>query len=383
MRRGISHSAGPRLVFFTGGTALRQVSRQLPNYTSNSVHLVTPFDSGGSTAALRKAFGMPAMGDIRNRLLALADAALVPGAVFDFCEQRLPLCGTVAEQRAALLSMGKAEHPVWDGMPDAFADILRRHLCHFLARMPDDFDPHGANLGNLLLTGGYLENGRDFGPTLKLFGEVFNLRGEVYPVVNESLHLACELDDGSRVVGQHLFKALPGRIRRLFLTAHEPGCPCPPAEESSRRPPLSPDAVAGLGTADLICYPMGSFYTSVLANLLPQGVGKAVAAADCPKVFIPNSGSDAELRGLSLPEQVDALLGALWDDAPEAPVERLLQHVLVDGRHGRYEGGFGADVRDSLARRGVRVLDAPIVQKDDPQRHEPDCTIRALLGFLP
>ena len=39
---------GPRLVFFTGGTALRGLSRSLTRYTHNSVHLVTPFDSGGS-----------------------------------------------------------------------------------------------------------------------------------------------------------------------------------------------------------------------------------------------------------------------------------------------------------------------------------------------
>ena len=42
---------GPRLVFFTGGTALRGLSRSLTRYTHNSVHLVTPFDSGGSSEA--------------------------------------------------------------------------------------------------------------------------------------------------------------------------------------------------------------------------------------------------------------------------------------------------------------------------------------------
>lgn len=80
---------GPRLVF-TGGTALRDLSRQLIHYTHNSVHLVTPFDSGGSSAALRRSFAMPAVGDIRNRLLALADSAVVPAAVMAFCASRLP-----------------------------------------------------------------------------------------------------------------------------------------------------------------------------------------------------------------------------------------------------------------------------------------------------
>ena len=52
---------------------MRSVSRELKTRTWRSVHIVTPFDSGGSSARLRTALGMPAIGDLRNRLLALAD----------------------------------------------------------------------------------------------------------------------------------------------------------------------------------------------------------------------------------------------------------------------------------------------------------------------
>src|SRR5688572_20913617 len=64
---------GPRLLFFSGGSALRGLSRKLKLYTENSAHLITPFDSGGSSALLRDTFGMPSVGDLRNRLMALAD----------------------------------------------------------------------------------------------------------------------------------------------------------------------------------------------------------------------------------------------------------------------------------------------------------------------
>ena len=52
---------GPSILFFSGGSALRQVSRA-QELSHNSIHLVTPFDSGGSSAKLRKAFDMPAIG---------------------------------------------------------------------------------------------------------------------------------------------------------------------------------------------------------------------------------------------------------------------------------------------------------------------------------
>ena len=64
---------GPKILFFSGGSALKKLSQELIHYTHNSIHIITPFDSGGSSATLRTAFGMPAVGDIRNRLMALAD----------------------------------------------------------------------------------------------------------------------------------------------------------------------------------------------------------------------------------------------------------------------------------------------------------------------
>ncbi len=399
---------GPRLTFFTGGTALRGLSRELTRHTHNSVHLVTTFDSGGSSAALRRAFAMPAVGDIRNRLLALADSAVVPAMVLDFCASRLPAEDEVVAEsvniagfnvslsgkkdpadflRQQLTGMGRPGHRVWKTMPRVFADALRLHLNFFLDRMPADFDPYRACFGNLVLAGGYLHHKRDFDPVLAFFSRLLQTRGVVRPIVRESLHLAAELDDGSMVVGQHRFRDLPRPVRRLFLTVHEPErlndqnfrdlstTPC--------RPPLAPAANVYLSSAGAICYPMGSFYTSVLANLLPQGVGRTVVEADCPKIFIPNSGNDAELFGLSVAEQAAMILRHLREDAPDAPTDRLLHHVLVDSRHGCYEGGLGPEVRRALEDMGLNLVDRRMVCVNDPQHHEPELTARAILDLLP
>ncbi|MDE5879367.1 MAG: GAK system CofD-like protein, partial [Desulfovibrio sp.] len=326
--------ADARPLFFTGGSALRDTSRALARRTRHSVHLVTTFDSGGSSAALRRAFAMPAVGDIRNRLVALADADAVPGAALDFFTARLPAEGDPDELRAGLAALGQAAHPVWRGMPEAYARAFRLHLGHFLRRMPASFDPRLASLGNLLLAGGYLRHKRDLTPPIALFSQLLQVRGTVLPTVEESLHLAAELEDGARVVGQHRFKALPAPVRRLLLTVHEPGRggegEAAAADFIPCRPRLSAVAAEHLRTADAVCYPMGSFYSSVLANLLPSGVGRAVARRACPKVFIPNTGTDAELRGLDVAGQVAALLRTLREDAPWARTEELLDLVLVD-----------------------------------------------------
>ena len=119
-------------------------------------------------------------------------------------------------------------------------------------------------------------------------------------------------------------------MRRLFLTVHEPdraGSAVHP--QTPCRPPLAPAAAAYLRSA------------------------------------------------------VGMLLRHLREDAPEARTEELLHWVLVDSRNGRYEGGLGPEVRQALADMGVPLLERDMVREEDPQRHDPELTARALLGLLP
>ncbi|MDE7370901.1 MAG: GAK system CofD-like protein [Desulfovibrio sp.] len=378
-----ANPADARPLFFSGGTALRATSRALASRTRHSVHLLTTFDSGGSSAALRRAFAMPAVGDIRNRLVALADADAVPPAALDFFTARLPAEGDPEELRGRLSAMGQAVHPVWRTMPEAYARAFRLHLGHFLRRMPASFDPRLASLGNLLLAGGYLRHKRDLTPPIALFSQLLHVRGTVLPTVEESLHLAAELADGTLVVGQHEFKALAAPVARLLLTVHEPGRDADdgagPGAPTPCRPRLSSVAAEHVRTASAICYPMGSFYSSVLANLLPSGVGQAVARRASPKVFIPNTGTAAAQAGLGVAGQVAAILRTLRADAPWARTEELLQVVLVDSRHGRYEGGLGSETVRALEAMGVRLEDRDMVREAEPDRHDPEAVAQALL----
>lgn len=369
---------GPRILFFSGGTALRRLSQCLKHHTHNSVHLITPFDSGGSSATLRRAFTMPAVGDIRNRLLALADETLVPAAVFAVWQKRLPATGERDALLQELYDLAADRHPLWQGVPESFGEIMRQHLRHFLERMPETFDPRLAIVGNLLLAGGYVRHGKNLEPVLTLMQRLLHVRGTVLPCINESLHLAAELRNGDIVVGQHHITGhggspLPAPIKRIFLSVHER--PELHPERAPCTPHIASQAATHIRTADLVCFPMGSFYSSVLANLLPVGAGRSVAQSPCPKCYIPNTGTDPEQMGLSVAEGVRILLEMLRRDAPDMPTARLLNHVLVDTRNGDYPGGIDAE---GIAAQGVELLDMPLVEPNTAL-HDPEAVSRVLL----
>ena len=160
--------------------------------------------------------------------------------------------------------------------------------------MPEGFDLRGASIGNIILTAGYLENDNQLEPVLDAFSELACVRGVVRPVANANLLLAAKLSDGSVIVGQHMLTGkeatpLTSKIEQLWLA----GSLGDQKPVTITIPDTTHEHITG---ADLICYPIGSFYSSVVANLLPDGVGKAVAANSCPKVFIPNPTHDPEDR---------------------------------------------------------------------------------------
>ncbi len=354
---------GPKILFFSGGTALRHLSETLIEYTSNSIHLITPFDSGGSSAVLRRAFSMPAVGDLRNRIMALADRSTTGNpAVFELFAYRMPKDASQEELVKRLGRMINGEDPLIRHVPDPMRKIIRTHLRFFEQRRPDSFDLRGASIGNCILTGGYFNYNRLLDPVIYLFMKLVEARGIVRPIVNADLHLACELENGRVIVGQHRMTGketapIDAPIARQWLVSSLDD-PTPATVRIREKTEVL------IRQADVICYPYGSFYTSLLANLLPQGVGDAVVATNCPKVYIPNLGHDPEQRGMTVAGQVARLLETL-EAGCTRPCTRqdLLRFVLVDSRNGVYENPL--DIA-AIRRLGVEVVDVPIARPENP-----------------
>jgi len=240
---------------------------------------------------------------------------------------------------------------------DPMRKIVRNHLAMFQQNMPEDFDLRGASIGNLVLAGGYLANRRHLDPVIFMFSSLVQVRGIVRPVVNKNLQLSAELADGTTLTGQHLMtgketRPLSSPIKRLYLS-----------DEAGRQvdQPIRDKIRTLILDAELICYPMGSFHSSLLANLLPRGVGQAIAQANCPKIYVPSTGVDPECLGLSVADQVERLAATLMSDGDgdhHIAVSDVLHFILVDTRHGQYPGGLDLDRVRSM---GVEIIDCPLI----------------------
>ncbi|WP_417709875.1 GAK system CofD-like protein [Roseibium aggregatum] len=321
---------GPRTLFFSGGSALNGVAQSLKRYTHNSIHLVTPFDSGGSSQGLRIAFNMPAIGDLRSRLMALADETVLGHPdVFRLFTHRFSKTAAQADLAGELESMIAGTHVLVAAIEQPMRTLIQNQLGMFDNARPDSFDLRGASIGNLILAGGYLNQNQQLEPIIFLVAKLVGVQGTVRAVTDDNLHLGAELENGEVVIGQHLLTGkehppLVSPIKSLFFNRGLSG--------KDKAEAVFPDRNRSLiQSADLICYAPGSFYTSLLANLLPTGVGKAIAARTVPKVYVPGTGHDPETGTMSVADKVMTLLAYLRRDAgSDCPVDRLLNFVIVD-----------------------------------------------------
>ncbi|MBD8877096.1 GAK system CofD-like protein [Roseibium polysiphoniae] len=367
---------GPRLLFFSGGTALNGISRALKSYSFNSVHLVTPFDSGGSSQALRKAFDMPAIGDLRSRLMALADESVLGHPeVFELFTHRFKKSVSKRALTSELETMVAGTHPLVKAIERPMRTLIMHQLGVFQASKPSRFDLRGASIGNLILAGGYLNQQKELEPIIFLVSKLVGVQGIVRAIVDGNLHLGADLEDGRSVIGQHLLTGketapIESPIANLYLSKS-------PLERSPVSTKLSKRNKKLITSADLICYPPGSFYSSVLANILPEGVGKAIASRDVPKVFVPSLGDDPEAMGLSVAQKVQILLRYLKKDAgTDISDDQLLNLVLLDAG----EDTSARDLED-LAKLGIPAVALDLVSRPSAPYYDPHQVCEALLSL--
>ena len=304
---------GPRVVAIGGGTGLSTMLRGLKNHTKNLTAIVTVADDGGGSGRLRQDLGMPPPGDIRHCMEALANVEPVMQQLLTY---RFPAgSGNLTGQSFGTLSLAAL-----NGISDSFDQAVAR------------------------------------------MSQVLAISGRVLPVTNADVALEATFENGATVLGESKIcafkKAQDCRIESVRLLPEHPKA--------------LPEAVRAIRQADLILLGPGSLYTSVIPNLLVDGISDAVCASDALKIYICNiMTQDGETEGMTACDHVKALLR---HSAP-ALVDLCLCNCapVRQGLLERYREEDAAPIvvdRDAIEALGVEVVERPLASEtQDYARH--------------
>jgi len=238
---------GPKIVAIGGGNGLSTMLRGLKLHTRNITAVVTVADDGGGSGILRQDLGMPPPGDIRNCMQALANVEPVMEQLLGYRFKDGSLAG------------------------QAFGNLLLAAL----NGITDSFDQAVARMS-----------------------EVLAITGRILPVTNENVQLEAIFENGSRVLGES----------KIFRFKKEQDCRIQNVRLLPEYPLALPEVIQAIDEAEMILLGPGSLYTSVIPNLLVDGVVEAICASSALKIYVCNiMTQDGETEGMTACDHVEAL----------------------------------------------------------------------------
>ncbi|MFH0771374.1 MAG: YvcK family protein [Candidatus Omnitrophota bacterium] len=313
-------SKGPKIVVLGGGTGLSVLLHGLKDATSNITAIVTVADDGGSSGRLRNELNVLPPGDIRNCLVALADA-----------------------------------------------EPLMRDLFQF--RFTEGDGLKGHNFGNLFITALSKVTG-DFEKAIKESSRVLAIRGQVVPSTLEKVVLSAKRADGTQTMGESAISKSSSPIKKLYLSP----AGCKPTSE----------AVQALREADIILIGPGSLYTSILPNLLVTGIVNEISRSRAIKIYVCNVMTQhGETDGYSASDHVDTILkysqrgfiDYVLMNTAKIPEGLLLRYKEEDSYPVEPDA---KKIRDM----GIGVAEGDFVEIGDYVRHDADKITKVVISLL-
>src|SRR3989339_113716 len=297
-----------KIVALGGGTGLANLLRGLKKYSCDITAVVAVTDDGGSSGRLRRELGILPPGDIRNCLVALSQEENLMARLFQY---RFPAEGSLA----------------------------------------------GHSFGNLFLTAMSAITG-GFDKAIYSSGEVLAISGRVLPVTLKSVTLSAGLADGNIVDGETNISRSSSRVKTLMIKPYSP--------------PAAPMVLDAIAEADCIIMGPGSLYTSVIANLLVEGVADAIAASKAARVYVSNIMTQpGETSGYTIEDHISAIESHAG--------QKIIDYIIVNdgsipaGIAKRYAKEGSAPVKaEKKARFKARIIKADLVGVDEYARHNPD-----------
>lgn len=313
---------GPKVVVVGGGTGLSTLLRGLKNFTNNITAIVTVGDDGGSSGRLRQELGVLPPGDIRNCITALADEEKLVTELFRY-------------------------------------------------RFEQGQGLEGHSFGNLFITAICSMTDGDMIQAVRVASRVLNSCGQVLPSTLANISLVAELEDGRVITGESEIPHANGRIKRLTT---EPAHPQPTSE-----------AIQAIMEADLIVLGPGSLYTSIIPNLLVQGIPDAIRQAPARKVYVCNVMTQpGETTGYSVSDHVEAVLA--HSGCPRNAATQLIEAALVNSETPELnlKTGCAPVVYDAerLRELGIRPVRRPLAHQETTWHHDPNKLAKALMFWF-
>lgn len=308
-----ARSAGRKVTAIGGGTGLSSLLLGLKEYTENITAIVTVTDDGGGSGKLREEFNMLPPGDIRNCILSLAN---------------------ITPSMSALLN-------------HRFANGSLK----------------GQSFGNLFLLA-LNEIYGSFEVAVAKMNEFLAVTGKVLPVTTANAQIYAMFDNGTKILGE---TAITEYKKKHNETIKEVGI-------LPQNAKALPEAIAAIEDADIIVLGPGSLYTSIVPNLLVEGVREAVANSKALKVYVLNvmtqGGETENYSAVRHFREIEKYLGEGIIDVCLANVEKANKKTLD-----RYflEGAVPINInKTEFKDTGARLVCANMLARDGMHvRHDP------------
>ncbi len=234
-------------------------------------------------------------------------------------------------------------------------ETLARDLLQYRFNTYSDLDKHA--LGNLVVTAMYNITG-SLTESLQSLSKIFNIKGTVLPITEDKAILVAKTTDGEVIEGESKITKAGKHIKSIGY---------------KNRVKATPEVMAAIENADLIIIGIGSLYTSIIPNLLPREMKKALKEAKAKKMYICNimseHGETDDFNVSDCVKQINKYVDKNFIDVVLANKKKVPDDILE-----LYKVEEAKQImldKDEVKKMGVELISADLLSTENNQaRHD-------------